>query len=121
LELKKIQTRLLQLEIKIRANMVVTGFHGDHAHLACVFTGRAEQIAARAIVNVTARLPEEEIYLALKQDLGGLKSVQAIGDCYAPGTIAAAVYAGHEYARGLDGPVPGEVPFRRQLPDCIAG
>ncbi len=121
LELKKIQTRLLQLEIKIRANMVVTGFHGDHADLACVFTGRTEQIAARAIVNVTARLPEEEIYLALKQDLGGLKSVHAIGDCYAPGTIAAAVYAGHEYARGLDGPVPGEVPFRRQLPDRIAG
>jgi dimethylamine/trimethylamine dehydrogenase len=121
LELKKIQTRLLQLEIKIRANMAVTGFHGDHADLACVFTGRAEQIAARAIVNVTARLPEEEIYLALKRDRGGLKSVRAIGDCYAPSTIAAAVYAGHEYARGLDGPVPGEVPFRRQLPDRIAG
>jgi dimethylamine/trimethylamine dehydrogenase len=47
--------------------------------------------------------------------------VHAIGDCYAPSTIAAAVYAGHEYARGLDGPVPGEVPFRRQLPDRIAG
>ena len=45
----------------------------------------------------------------------GLKSVRAIGDCYAPSTIAAAVYAGHEYARGLDEPPPGDVPFRRQL------
>jgi dimethylamine/trimethylamine dehydrogenase len=121
LELKKIQTRLLQLEIRIRANMAVTAFHGDHAHLVCVFTGRTEQIAARAIVTVTARLPEEEIYLDLRKDRGGLKSVRAIGDCYAPGTVAAAVYAGHEYARGLDGPAPAEVPFRRQLPERIAG
>jgi len=121
LEVKKIQIRLLQLEVKIRPSMTVSGFHGDHAHLACVFTGRSEVIAARSIVTVTARWPEEGLYLALKQDRGSLKSVHAIGDCYAPSTIAAAVYAGHEYARGLDGPKPAEVPFRRQLPERVAG
>jgi dimethylamine/trimethylamine dehydrogenase len=61
------------------------------------------------------------VYLALKQGSSGLKSVRAIGDCYAPSTIAAAVYSGHEYARNLDEPPPAEVPFRRQLMGRIAG
>ena len=29
----------------------------------------------------------------------GIKTVEEIGDGYAPGTIAMAVYAGHQYAR----------------------
>ena len=42
--------------------------------------------------------------------------VTRIGDCLAPSTIAAAVYAGHRYARELDAePVEG-TPFRRELP-----
>ncbi len=32
--------------------------------------------------------------------------VTAIGDAYAPSAIAAAVYAGHRYARELDAPRP---------------
>ena len=32
----------------------------------------------------------------------GIKSVVGIGDCRAPGTIAHAVYAGHECARTID-------------------
>ncbi len=121
LELKKIQTRLLELGVKIAANRTINAFHGDHADLACVFTGRGEQLAARTIVTVTARLPNEDLYLALRENSSGLKSVRAIGDCYAPGTVAAAVYAGHEYARGLDEPPPGDVPFRRQLMERVAG
>ena len=39
-----------------------------------------------------------------------------IGDCLAPGTIAAAVYAGHRYARELGEPEAEGVPFRRELP-----
>ena len=115
LEVKAIQTRLLELGVVIRANLAVTAFRGDHVEAACVFTGRAERIAAGAVVTVTARLPEESLYLSLKAAPGSLKSVRAIGDGYSPSTIAAAVYAGHNYARGLDGPAPAEVPFRRQL------
>jgi hypothetical protein len=33
--------------------------------------------------------------------------------CTAPGTIAAAVFAGHRYARDLDGE-PADVPFLRE-------
>ena len=45
-----------------------------------------------------------------------LARLKRIGDCLAPSTIAAAVYAGHKAARGLDeAPVEG-VPFKRELP-----
>ncbi|HEY8014575.1 MAG TPA: hypothetical protein VIE35_02055, partial [Dongiaceae bacterium] len=92
-----------------------------HVEIACVFTGRREQIDAQTVVSVTARLPEDALYQSLKASPGALKSVRAIGDAHAPGTIAAAVYAGHEWARGLDAPPPAEVPFRRQLTERIAG
>ena len=122
LELRHIQARLLKLGVKIRPSRAVTGFFGDHVTIACVFTGASEELAARSVVTVTARLPEEALYLDLKAAPGPLKSILAIGDAYAPSTIAAAVYAGHEYARSLDAPVSaGEVPFRRELPERVAG
>ena len=39
------------------------------------------------------------------------------GDCWCPGTIAAAVWDGHRYAEELDGPVPPDdsTPFRREV------
>jgi dimethylamine/trimethylamine dehydrogenase len=43
-------------------------------------------------------------------------SVTRIGDCFGPGTIAAAVYGGHRYARELGEPQSDAVPFRRELP-----
>jgi dimethylamine/trimethylamine dehydrogenase len=121
LEMRHIQTRLLKLGVDIRTNRAVTALRDGEAELACVFTGRIERIAARSLVTVTARLPEDGLYLALRAAPGALKSVRAVGDCHAPGTIAAAVYAGHDYARGLDAPPAAEVPFRRQLPGRVAG
>ena len=41
-------------------------------------------------------------------------TIQRIGDCLAPGTIATAVYSGHRAAREMDAAVPGDVPFRRE-------
>ena len=121
LELRQIQTRLLDLGVAIRANRTVTALRGGHVEIACVFTGRQEEIEARTVVSVTARLPEDALYQSLKASPGALKSIRAIGDAHAPGTIAAAVYAGHEWARSLDAPPPAEVPFRRQLTERIAG
>ena len=44
--------------------------------------------------------------------------MRAIGDAYAPGTIAAAVWDGHRYAQELDDPLaadPDRVPMRREI------
>ena len=42
----------------------------------------------------------------------GIRSVTRIGDCLNPGIIAAAVHSGHRYARELDAPPAGDLPFR---------
>jgi dimethylamine/trimethylamine dehydrogenase len=69
---------------------------------------------------VTSRRPNNELYLALTQHQNrlaevGIASVQAIGDCDAPSTIAAAVYDGHRAARELDAPpADPDMPFRRE-------
>ena len=76
---------------------------------------------ADSVVMVTARLPRAELadgLLAAARASGptaGIRSVTAIGDCLAPSTIAAAVFAGHRYARELGEPPVGDVPFRREL------
>ena len=122
LEIEHIHKRLLELEIAILPNLSVTGFDGARAELACVFTQRRREIPCASIVTVTARLPEEALYRDLIADpdrlaAAGIESVTAIGDALAPGSIAAAVYAGHRAARELDAPPLGDaVPFERELP-----
>ena len=74
---------------------------------------------------VTMRIPEDNLYYQLsdatqKTQQAGLKSLIRIGDCLSPGTIAAAVYSGHRYARELGEPKPEGVPFRRELLELAA-
>ena len=70
---------------------------------------------------VTARLPEDRLYLDLKARQSdwrdaGIASVKVIGDAAAPAPIAWAVHAGHRYARELDEPDLGDAPpFKREL------
>jgi len=46
----------------------------------------------------------------------GVKSIKVIGDAQSPAPIAWATYAGHRYARELDGPDVGDaLPFRREV------
>jgi dimethylamine/trimethylamine dehydrogenase len=51
----------------------------------------------------------------------GIVRVQAIGDAWAPGTIAAAVYAGRRFAEEFDLPEhDGDtVPFRREITGLV--
>jgi dimethylamine/trimethylamine dehydrogenase len=69
---------------------------------------------------VTLRRPVDALYTDLQRltadGAGGLASLTRIGDCLAPGTIAAAVYSGHRLARELGTPRSETVPFRRELP-----
>jgi len=72
-----------------------------------------------ALVTVTARIPDDGLYYDLMADestltAAGIKSVTRVGDCLAPGTIAAAVHSGHAHARAIDEPDPGDVPFKRE-------
>jgi dimethylamine/trimethylamine dehydrogenase len=121
-----INKQLRRLGITVVTHHDVTRIAADHVEATCGYSGAKQQIAAAAIVLVTARLPNEALHLALAADpdgvkAAGIKSVTRIGDCLAPGFIAHAVYHGHRYARELDAPPQGEVPFKRHLPMVTVG
>ena len=65
---------------------------------------------------VTARQPKTELHDALSGRVGegALRTLLRIGDCYQPGTIATAVFAGRRAAEGLDQPSAGIVGFRTE-------
>ena len=92
----------------------------------CIFTDRRSEQGTDAVVLVTARLPREALYrdlLARRADWAGagLSSVRAIGDAWAPSTIAAAVHAGRRYAEEFEEPrSPDAMPFRREV-TALAG
>jgi len=121
LEVVHINKQLRRLGIKVVTHHDVTRLAGDHVEITCGYAGAKQQIAAVATVLVTSRLPNEALYLELtarpaEMTEAGIRSIARIGDCLAPGFIAHAIYHGHRYARELDAPPQGEVPFKRHLP-----
>jgi len=113
------QARLIELGVAIVPLHALTGFDGEAATLACVYTGRETVRAADALLLVTARAPDDALYrdlAARPEALGaaGIETLVRIGDALAPATIAHAVYAGHRFARELDAPESDGVPFRRE-------
>jgi dimethylamine/trimethylamine dehydrogenase len=109
------QQRLMQLGLNIVTAHGLDEFDGSRARLNCVFTGEIRTVEADAIVLVTARTPSDALYgeIAAKIALDSQRptpTLRKIGDCDAPAIIAAAVYAGHRYARELGAdPMQGAV------------
>ena len=120
LEQHRIQARVLGLGIAVVTDHNLARIGGADAELACGYTDRRRSVPAASVVMVTSRRPNNELYIALtehqdKLAAAGIASVQAIGDCDAPSTIAAAVYDGHRAARELDAPpADPDMPFRRE-------
>jgi dimethylamine/trimethylamine dehydrogenase len=120
LEQYSIQKRILELGIEVLLNRNIVEFDGARVISECTFTGRQSAIAAAAIITLTARLPNEELALELADlstavSAAGIASVTSIGDCWAPSTIAAAVYAGHRHAREFDWLPDDAAGFHREL------
>ena len=118
-ECERINARLAEFGVAVVTNHAVTGFDGEVVELCAVYGGAVARRPAAALVMVTARIPDDGLYHDLMADeaalaAAGIASVARIGDCRAPGTIAAAVHSGHACARALDTPDPGDVPFRRE-------
>jgi len=100
------QQHLIELGVEIITAHGLDEFDGSNARLSCVYSERSREVAADAVVLVTARNPVDDLY---KEIAGKLEAepqepsptLHKIGDCDAPAIIAAAVYAGHRYAREL--------------------
>jgi dimethylamine/trimethylamine dehydrogenase len=124
LEQERIQRRLIEMDVEILANRILVAAHEREVEFACSYTGRRSRIACDAVIVVTERLPNESLATALRADSGrlesaGIRTLQVIGDAFAPGLIAAAVYSGHAAARGFeeDAAVLEAQLFRREMPD----
>jgi dimethylamine/trimethylamine dehydrogenase len=120
MEQNRIQALLLELGVDIAAAHDLLFIGDGEAELACVYTGRRERRACTSAVMVTSRLPEDALYHELTGahdalSKAGIKSVDRVGDCLAPGTIAHAIYAAHRHARELDEAQTEGVPFKREL------
>jgi len=109
----------MNLGVNIIPSHNLKDFDGHKVTLECVYTGKEKEIEADALLMVTARVPNDELFHELESksealSAAGIKSIKRIGDCLAPGLIASAVYSGHRYAREFDEPHPGDVPFKRE-------
>ena len=81
-------------------------FEGGVARLDCVHGGEPIERAADFVVPVGARRENDTLWRDLdarrdRFESRGGRTLARIGDCRAPGIIAAAVYAGHRAAREL--------------------
>jgi dimethylamine/trimethylamine dehydrogenase len=82
--------------------------------------GEPLELEADAVVLVTQRLSNEELYLELKADEEavrgeGVEAVYRIGDCVAPRVIAEAIFDGHRLAREIDSQNPAvPLPYKRE-------
>lgn len=120
LEYRHVRKRLAALGVEIRVSTNITGFSGRTLALEDVWSDAASTLEVDALLTVTARLPNDALYQALKSREAewadaGIQTVDCIGDALAPGLIAHAVYAGHRYAQELGEPKAGEVPFKRHF------
>jgi hypothetical protein len=125
LEQHAVQKRVLGLGIEVYVSRNIVEFDGSGVVLECTYTERQTTVPAGSVVTVTSRLPNDELAQSLNESSGaigaaGIVSITSIGDCFAPSTIAAAVYAGHRHAREFDWPPTDEAMFQRELPELRA-
>ncbi|WP_027943831.1 FAD-dependent oxidoreductase [Amycolatopsis taiwanensis] len=118
-EVNRIQRRLIENGVRRVTDHAVTRVGVGGVEVRDVYAGQIRELDCDAIVMVTARLPRDELYLDLvaRRERGDLLSVRGIGDAWAPGTIAAAVWSGRRAAEEFDATLPSndEVPFRREV------
>jgi dimethylamine/trimethylamine dehydrogenase len=105
LEATAIAKRLVKAGVALVTRVSVSSFDGKALHVTDHLSGAARAIPASALVSLTARLPADDLYEALKARSAvgeTVPSLARIGDCNSPSTIQAAVYAGHRWARERD-------------------
>ncbi len=127
MEQHRIQARLIEAGVELRTSTAVSAVLDDGVRTESAFTGREDRIYAETAVLVTARLPSDGLAQKLMSRRDewpdrGLRSVRAVGDALAPGTIAAAVWEGRRYAEELEAPSDDSdnTPYRREVTALVS-
>ena len=118
------EQRLYELGVVIAEKHSIVSADRGSVHIEHTVNGRQRALPCASLLFVTMRLPNDSVFQELAADSdslspAGIRSIVRIGDCLAPSTIAAAVYAGHRCARETDEPAPEGVPFKRELIEVL--
>ena len=104
----RIRERMIELRIKILLEHNLVGMDESHLHLESIYSdAETMTIEAGSLIIVGVRRTEDTLYkeLLLRPEFiasSGISSIKSVGDCVAPGTIAHAIYSGHEHGRNID-------------------
>ena len=107
-ELTEIRMRMIDLGMGTVFEQYLTGFSDGAVQLASIYRDSDVRIIdCGSLVVVGVRTANDRLFQELNSDADRIAnadiiSVRSIGDCRAPGTIAHAVYSGHECARNID-------------------
>ncbi|MDH3763089.1 MAG: FAD-dependent oxidoreductase [Gammaproteobacteria bacterium] len=118
LEQSKIQQRVLLLGVEVIVSHRLLSLAPGVATVANVYADdQQQQLAFDSLLLVTSRDSQDALYQELLAFADRFKTLRAIGDCNAPGTVAAAVYDGHSAARYLESDQDVYAPlFTREIP-----
>jgi len=107
-ELTDIRMRMIDLGIGSVFEHRLTGFSDGAVQLASIYRDSdISSVDCGSLLVVGFRSRNDRLYRELNSDAdriadAGISSLRNIGDCRAPGSIAHAVYSGHECARIID-------------------
>jgi dimethylamine/trimethylamine dehydrogenase len=119
LEGPMLRQHLHDVGVRQRTGVALTGIEPGRLAAMDEF-GEPLELEADAVVLVTQRLSNEELYLELRSDeealaAEGIEALYRIGDCVAPRLIADAIFDGHRLAREIDAENPAiPLPYRRE-------
>jgi len=114
-----VQRQLMRMGVTIECNLSLANVFAGRLDLQCVYTREVQGRDYENLILVTGRLPDNSLYqslqaLQVEMQAAGFDSLQRIGDCLVPSSIADAVYRGHKLAREADASFANIVP--RELP-----
>ena len=116
----RVRTHMVKLGIQIETAQSLINFDGKSATLSCAYGGGEKELPVTNIVMVGSRKPNDSLYHEILAHAGDDPlpfTLTRIGDCEAPAIIAAAVYAGHRYARELESEVDRDEPLKHDRVD----
>ena len=98
---------LIESGVEIVTNRCLEAVDAGSVTTSCIFTDRESTMEADWVLPLTRREPDDTLFQSLRDICANgredaPKSVRRIGDCEAPGLIAAAVHSGYKAAVELD-------------------
>jgi dimethylamine/trimethylamine dehydrogenase len=115
LEQPQIQRRLADLGVGLRVQRLLSAVEPGGVTLVDAVSGAREAVEVDALLLVTDRAPQRDLYDALLPalDAGRLASLRLLGDADAPGLLAQAVFAGHRAAQEFGERIDEDLPAFR--------